>query len=221
MLPEGGPKVTKCNHYFHGTCLRKWLYVQDSCPLCHAALYEKEKKTPTSGSDAVEVHNIQMNAQNDADEGLIDNDHAMERPIDDDGEYNENQEDNIHDNDNESSDDDSSVLDEDEDELAEDTATSEEESEFSTSEEEGLLGPSIAAGSTSHLKLRTLAMGLSKSNSSSTIDGEVIREKGNTHDTTEVEALECEQPSIPSPTSKVIHCADSEAACNQNKQNQP
>ena len=21
-------KITKCNHYFHGVCLRKWLYVQ-------------------------------------------------------------------------------------------------------------------------------------------------------------------------------------------------
>uniref|UniRef100_A0A336M4R1 CSON008907 protein n=1 Tax=Culicoides sonorensis TaxID=179676 RepID=A0A336M4R1_CULSO len=28
-------KVTACKHYFHGVCLRKWLYVQDRCPLCH------------------------------------------------------------------------------------------------------------------------------------------------------------------------------------------
>lgn len=28
-------KITRCNHYFHGVCLRKWLYVQDRCPLCH------------------------------------------------------------------------------------------------------------------------------------------------------------------------------------------
>ncbi|XP_023289350.1 protein TRC8 homolog [Orussus abietinus] len=35
-------KVTRCNHYFHGVCLRKWLYVQDRCPLCHKILYKVE-----------------------------------------------------------------------------------------------------------------------------------------------------------------------------------
>lgn len=28
-------RITKCNHYFHGLCLRKWLYVKDACPMCH------------------------------------------------------------------------------------------------------------------------------------------------------------------------------------------
>ena len=28
-------RITHCQHYFHGVCLRKWLYVQDRCPLCH------------------------------------------------------------------------------------------------------------------------------------------------------------------------------------------
>lgn len=32
-------RITRCNHYFHGVCLRKWLYVQDICPLCHETLY--------------------------------------------------------------------------------------------------------------------------------------------------------------------------------------
>lgn len=27
--------VTVCSHFFHADCLRKWLYVQDTCPLCH------------------------------------------------------------------------------------------------------------------------------------------------------------------------------------------
>uniref|UniRef100_A0A1B6FRI9 RING-type domain-containing protein n=1 Tax=Cuerna arida TaxID=1464854 RepID=A0A1B6FRI9_9HEMI len=35
-------KITRCNHYFHGVCLRKWLYVQDRCPLCHDVLYKVE-----------------------------------------------------------------------------------------------------------------------------------------------------------------------------------
>ncbi|XP_023017509.2 protein TRC8 homolog [Leptinotarsa decemlineata] len=32
-------KITKCRHFFHGVCLRKWLYVQDRCPLCHEVLH--------------------------------------------------------------------------------------------------------------------------------------------------------------------------------------
>ncbi|KAM8939613.1 RING finger protein 145-like [Pelodytes ibericus] len=27
--------ITHCSHFFHGDCLRKWLYVQDNCPMCH------------------------------------------------------------------------------------------------------------------------------------------------------------------------------------------
>lgn len=29
---------TPCRHYFHAVCLRKWFYVQDSCPLCHSKI---------------------------------------------------------------------------------------------------------------------------------------------------------------------------------------
>lgn len=32
-------KITNCKHYFHSICLRKWLYVQDRCPLCHEILH--------------------------------------------------------------------------------------------------------------------------------------------------------------------------------------
>ncbi|XP_069833238.1 RING finger protein 145-like isoform X2 [Dendropsophus ebraccatus] len=30
-----GAVITSCCHYFHPDCLRKWLYIQDTCPLCH------------------------------------------------------------------------------------------------------------------------------------------------------------------------------------------
>ncbi|XP_047110696.1 protein TRC8 homolog [Schistocerca piceifrons] len=43
-------KITHCNHFFHGVCLRKWLYVQDRCPLCHNILYQVD--TPKDGTDA-------------------------------------------------------------------------------------------------------------------------------------------------------------------------
>ncbi|XP_067118258.1 protein TRC8 homolog [Centruroides vittatus] len=32
-------RITSCNHYYHGVCLWKWLYVQDLCPLCQTCLY--------------------------------------------------------------------------------------------------------------------------------------------------------------------------------------
>ena len=31
-------KVTPCRHFFHSLCLRKWLNVQNKCPMCHTAL---------------------------------------------------------------------------------------------------------------------------------------------------------------------------------------
>ncbi|XP_071793059.1 RING finger protein 145-like [Asterias amurensis] len=31
-------KVTPCHHFFHNVCLRRWLYVQDKCPLCHNSI---------------------------------------------------------------------------------------------------------------------------------------------------------------------------------------
>jgi E3 ubiquitin-protein ligase RNF139 len=37
-------KITKCNHFFHGVCLRKWLYVQDRCPLCHEIMYKADNQ---------------------------------------------------------------------------------------------------------------------------------------------------------------------------------
>ncbi|KAK8788818.1 hypothetical protein V5799_021412 [Amblyomma americanum] len=34
-------RVTRCRHFFHSACLRKWLYVRDMCPLCHSTLYHQ------------------------------------------------------------------------------------------------------------------------------------------------------------------------------------
>ncbi|XP_044742713.1 protein TRC8 homolog [Chrysoperla carnea] len=59
-------KVTKCKHYFHGVCLRKWLYVQDRCPLCHEILYkvdnnelnkDDQQHQPGEGGDGDEAAN--------------------------------------------------------------------------------------------------------------------------------------------------------------------
>ncbi|XP_069813222.1 E3 ubiquitin-protein ligase RNF139 isoform X2 [Dendropsophus ebraccatus] len=45
-------RVTPCHHYFHALCLRKWLYIQDTCPMCHQRVYiEDEPKETTSFSN--------------------------------------------------------------------------------------------------------------------------------------------------------------------------
>lgn len=37
-------RITKCKHFFHAVCLRKWLNVQDICPLCQTVLCSKSDK---------------------------------------------------------------------------------------------------------------------------------------------------------------------------------
>ncbi|XP_003490539.1 protein TRC8 homolog [Bombus impatiens] len=64
-------KITRCNHYFHSVCLRKWLYVQDRCPLCHDVLYKIE------------------NSQNDKDNEVIAGDEEAEANAEDVFEVNE------------------------------------------------------------------------------------------------------------------------------------
>ncbi|CAH2299187.1 RING finger 145-like [Pelobates cultripes] len=39
--------ITPCNHFFHGDCLRKWFYVQDTCPMC----FQQVKPDVLSSSD--------------------------------------------------------------------------------------------------------------------------------------------------------------------------
>lgn len=40
-------KVTRCRHMYHAICLRKWLYMQDSCPMCHEKLYQSDATSQT------------------------------------------------------------------------------------------------------------------------------------------------------------------------------
>ncbi|CAD6993734.1 protein TRC8 homolog isoform X2 [Ceratitis capitata] len=55
-------KITRCRHYFHGVCLRKWLYVQDRCPLCHEIMMYTDKsddsdaQTPAESPAAAPIH---------------------------------------------------------------------------------------------------------------------------------------------------------------------
>ncbi|XP_021416179.1 E3 ubiquitin-protein ligase RNF139 [Oncorhynchus mykiss] len=47
-------RITPCQHYFHALCLRKWLYIQDTCPMCHQKVYIEEEvrdKAPFSNNN--------------------------------------------------------------------------------------------------------------------------------------------------------------------------
>jgi hypothetical protein len=35
--------ITPCGHIFHGMCLRKWLYVKETCPMCHRDITQREE----------------------------------------------------------------------------------------------------------------------------------------------------------------------------------
>lgn len=45
-------KITRCRHFFHGVCLRKWLYVQDRCPLCHEIMMYVDKTNESEEQQA-------------------------------------------------------------------------------------------------------------------------------------------------------------------------
>lgn len=80
-MEEVGTVVkTNCRHYFHTHCLRRWLVVQDNCPLCTQSIVAAEEKPeeplePVVLEDKPE-EDIQNNLEEDTDEILIDNEFA-------------------------------------------------------------------------------------------------------------------------------------------------
>ena len=50
-LEPRSTRRTICKHLFHGTCLRKWLYIQDKCPMCHQNVYNEDFKVVEKNSD--------------------------------------------------------------------------------------------------------------------------------------------------------------------------
>lgn len=65
-------KITRCRHYFHGVCLRKWLYVQDRCPLCHEIMmytdktdeHEEEVRQQQEQNPPIQNRNREVNTNN-------------------------------------------------------------------------------------------------------------------------------------------------------------
>ncbi|XP_067347862.1 RING finger protein 145-like isoform X2 [Channa argus] len=43
--------ITPCSHFFHAGCLKKWLYVQETCPLCHSQLKSQSPATNVPKQD--------------------------------------------------------------------------------------------------------------------------------------------------------------------------
>ena len=53
-------RITACHHYFHGVCLRKWLYHQDRCPMCHQSIYKQSQvQSPAQNTPPPQPHNHQ------------------------------------------------------------------------------------------------------------------------------------------------------------------
>ncbi|XP_017276859.1 RING finger protein 145 [Kryptolebias marmoratus] len=48
--------ITPCSHFFHAGCLKKWLYVQETCPLCHAQLKSQSPSSSVSNQDVPEAN---------------------------------------------------------------------------------------------------------------------------------------------------------------------
>jgi len=66
-------KVTHCNHLFHEVCIRRWLYVQNTCPLCHEILYAEE------AAAAQQNHNPEVVQEHGAEARILDN--QENRPV--------------------------------------------------------------------------------------------------------------------------------------------
>lgn len=49
-------KITLCNHYFHSICLRKWLNMNDSCPLCLSIMFKTTTKSDKDTNE--ELNNL-------------------------------------------------------------------------------------------------------------------------------------------------------------------
>uniref|UniRef100_S4PAF3 Synoviolin n=3 Tax=Pararge aegeria TaxID=116150 RepID=S4PAF3_9NEOP len=61
-------KITRCNHFFHGMCLRKWLYVQDRCPLCHDILYRLDNKENSEAGNEENSNNQNLLLEEEPDQ---------------------------------------------------------------------------------------------------------------------------------------------------------
>ena len=57
-------QITPCRHIFHGGCLKKWLFVQDHCPMCSAKISENEQQNENSPQPDNENGDVNVRQEN-------------------------------------------------------------------------------------------------------------------------------------------------------------
>ncbi|XP_061600279.1 RING finger protein 145 [Cololabis saira] len=70
--------ITYCGHFFHGNCLRKWLYVQETCPMCHQKVRQMQSQGSGVGPAAPPQRNVGPDLAGPEDERCPDNGPAKE-----------------------------------------------------------------------------------------------------------------------------------------------
>ena len=50
--------ITECQHFFHKGCLKKWLVVQDNCPLCTKPIVKSEDEDKKGGNAEAEEDGV-------------------------------------------------------------------------------------------------------------------------------------------------------------------
>ncbi|MGH0118974.1 UNVERIFIED_CONTAM: hypothetical protein FKN15_002762 [Acipenser sinensis] len=64
--------ITPCSHFFHPGCLKKWLYVQETCPLCHSQLKSQSQQAtaaaPPQGAVQPPAQEVPQNQERDEQE---------------------------------------------------------------------------------------------------------------------------------------------------------
>ncbi|XP_022670975.1 RING finger protein 145-like isoform X2 [Varroa jacobsoni] len=68
--------ITPCWHYFHRNCLKKWLYSQDACPMCHQKVISSVEGIADMGANGASQH--QQQSSNNSPTINADNDHEVE-----------------------------------------------------------------------------------------------------------------------------------------------
>jgi len=64
-------KVTRCRHIYHAICLRKWLYMQDSCPMCHEKLYQTDATSQTEEVEEEVVRQVEEEEEQDINQNYL------------------------------------------------------------------------------------------------------------------------------------------------------
>ena len=70
-------KVTPCKHFFHAGCLKKWLFVQDLCPMCSSKITEQSTTNNHIFDEAANIEEVEDEDWNVIPQDVI-NQHALE-----------------------------------------------------------------------------------------------------------------------------------------------